>query len=1012
MTEKQGLYDPAFEHDACGIGFVASIHGVRSRDVVDKSLLLLDNLSHRSAVAADACTGDGAGILLQVPHTFLRRVCTPLGIALPDAGSYGMGMLFLPSRRTTRTACERIVETIVAEEGCSVLGWRDVPVDDTVLSPPTRRARPVVRQVFVARMGVGLEVDTNASFEITLYVIRRRIEAALRQAANGGDFYVASFSSRTVVYKGMLRPDQLTGFYPDLRDPDLASAIALVHSRFSTNTFPSWRLAHPYRFLCHNGEINTLRGNLSWMRVRESLMSSARFGGRLAALLPVCGENQSDSASLDNVLELLTLAGRPLAHAMAMLVPEAWEGRSTMPEERRAFYEYHASLMEPWDGPAAVAFTDGRQVAAMLDRNGLRPARYVVTTDDFVVLASEAGALPIPVEQIRAKGRLEPGKMLVVNTTQGRVLDDEAIKQELASVRPYKRWVAEQRVDLAALVAHERTVASPIPLVARQRAFGYTIDELKMVIGPMADAGEEPAGSMGNDTPLAVLSHRPQLLSSYFRQMFAQVTNPAIDPIREQLVMSLAMNLGPQCNLLEETAEHAKQIRIAQPILTDEEIAALRSVVDPTLRAVTIPTLLRVDRQSESGLDGRPQLASVPSSSNLERAVDELCRRAADAVASGCGVLILSDIGTNADFAPIPSPLAISAVHHHLIREGLRWRVSLVAETGEAREVSQVALLIAYGASAVHPYLALETVASMARPEASGDQPPGVAAQERYIKALDKGLLKIMSKMGISTLQSYCGAQLWEAVGLSATLVNQHFEGTPTRVGGIDLDLIESETLRRHSEAFYSNSGTRYPVPATWYRSPDDSAVERLDAGGEYQYRAQGEHHNWNPLTIATLQHATRGNNYSTFKDFSKLANDETRSQSTLRGLLDFVEREPIPIDEVEPAAEITKRFMTGAMSFGSLSAEAHQTLAVAMNQLGGRSNSGEGGEDPARFGTNRNSAIKQVASARFGVTAEYLVNATELQIKISQGAKPGEGGQLPGHKVDAVIARTRHSTP
>ncbi|MGH7652764.1 MAG: glutamate synthase large subunit [Gemmatimonadaceae bacterium] len=1040
MTEKQGLYDPAYEHDACGIGFVASIHGVRSRDVVDKSLLLLENLSHRSAVAADACTGDGAGILLQLPHTFLRRVCTPLGIALPDAGSYGMGMLFLPSRRASRAACERIVDTIVSEEGCSVLGWRDVPVDDTVLSAPTRRARPVMRQIFVARMGVGLEVDTNSSFEVTLYVIRRRIEAALRQSPHASDCYVASFSSRTVVYKGMLRPDQLPGFYPDLRDPDLASAIALVHSRFSTNTFPSWRLAHPYRFLCHNGEINTLRGNLSWMRVRESLMSSSRFCGRLAALLPVCGENQSDSASLDNVLELLTLAGRPLAHAMAMLVPEAWEGRSMMSEERRAFYEYHASLMEPWDGPAAVAFTDGRQVAAMLDRNGLRPARYVVTTDDFVVLASEAGALPIPVEQIRAKGRLEPGKMLVVNTTQGRVLDDEAIKQELASVRPYKRWVAEQRVDLAVLVAdnasnhrpasEERstsdhrapkgnpledgelgsanaqvdvrddelsadgTVARKIPLAARQRAFGYTIDELKMVIGPMADAGEEPAGSMGNDTPLAVLSLRPQLLSSYFRQMFAQVTNPAIDPIREQLVMSLAMNLGPQCNLLEETAEHAKQIRIAQPVLTDKEMAALRGVVDPTLRAVTIPTLFSV------------------SSSILSSAVDELCRRAADAVASGCGVLILSDRGMNADFAPIPSPLAISAVHHHLIREGLRWRVSLIAETGEAREVSQVALLIAYGASAVHPYLALETVASMARPEMSSDKPRGVAAQERYIKALDKGLLKIMSKMGISTLQSYCGAQLWEAVGLSTSLVDEHFEGTPSRVGGIDLDLIESETLRRHSDAFYWKSGTRYRVPGTWYPSHDDSGVARLDAGGDYQYRAQGEHHNWNPLTIATLQHATRGNNYSTFKEFSKLANDETRRQSTLRGLLDFVEREPISIDEVEPAAEITKRFMTGAMSFGSLSAEAHQTLAIAMNQLGGRSNSGEGGEDPTRFGTDRNSAIKQVASARFGVTAEYLVNATELQIKISQGAKPGEGGQLPGHKVDAVIARTRHSTP
>jgi len=998
MSEKQGLYDPAYEHDACGIGFVAHIHGVRSRDVVEKSLELLDNLSHRSAIAGDGCTGDGAGILIQVPHTFLRRVCGVAGFSLPDAGSYGVGNVFLPSRRADRSACQEAIEAAITEEGCTVLGWRDVPIDDSVLSVPTRKRRPVMRQIFVARMGVGREVDTNTSFEVLLYLIRRRIEAALREIPSGSNCYVASFSSRTMVYKGMLRPDQLSRFYEDLRDPEVVSAIAMVHSRFSTNTFPSWRLAHPYRFLCHNGEINTLRGNLSWMRVRESLMSSSRFGGRLAALLPVCAEDQSDSASLDNVLELLTLAGRPLAHAMAMLIPEAWEGNTGMSAERQAFYEYHASLMEPWDGPAAVAFTDGRQIAAMLDRNGLRPARYVVTADDFVVLSSEAGALPVAVGNIRAKGRLEPGKMLVVNTTQGRILDDEAIKMELASVRPYRRWVAEQRIDLDELQKNKSLVPGtwfqepgagylvpgtgyqvPQSLAVQQRAFGYTTDELKMVLGPMADGGEEPAGSMGNDTPLAVLSQRPQLLSSYFRQMFAQVTNPAIDPIREQLVMSLAMNLGPQGNLLEETAEHAKQLRIKQPVLTDQAMDALRGVADPTLRAVTIPALFDV--------------ADVDR--GLELAVDELCLAASRAVEDGCGILILSDRGISPDHAAIPSPLAVSAVHHHLIREGLRWRVSLVAETGEAREVSHLALLIAYGASAVHPYVALETVAALARPEAASDKPHGAAAQERYIKALGKGLLKIMSKMGISTLQSYCGAQLWEAVGLSTELVDRHFAGTPSRVGGIGMDLIAGETLRRHSFAF------------------DDSFdVDRLDAGGEYQYRVQGEHHNWNPMTIAKLQHATRGDNYSTFKEFSALANDETRRQSTLRGLLDFVTREPIPIDEVEPASAITKRFCTGAMSFGSLGAEAHQTLAIAMNRLGGRSNSGEGGEDPARFGTDRNSAIKQVASARFGVTAEYLVNASELQIKIAQGAKPGEGGQLPGHKVDAIIAKTRHSTP
>ncbi len=980
MTERQGLYDPAYEHEACGIGFVAHIHGVRSRDVVDKSLELLQNLSHRSAVAADACTGDGAGILLQLPHAFLKRVCGPAGISLPDAGSYGVGMLFLPSLRADRLVCERMVEAVVTDEGCSVLGWRDVPVEDAVLSGATRRDRPAMRQIFVARMGVGREVDTSSSFEVTLYVIRRRIEAGLRQMPVAGDCYVASFSSRTIVYKGMLRPDQLAPFYDDLCDPDLASAIAMVHSRFSTNTFPSWRLAHPYRFLCHNGEINTLRGNLNWMRVREALMSSGRFGGRLAALLPVCGERQSDSASLDNVLELLTLAGRPLAHAMAMLIPEAWEGHATMSPERRAFYEYHASLMEPWDGPAAVAFTDGRQVAAMLDRNGLRPARYVVTTDDFVVLASEAGALTIPVENIRAKGRLEPGKMLVVNTTQGRILDDEAIKTELASVRPYRRWVSEQRVDLETLTAKQITANEPeLPLSVRQHAFGYTADELKMVLGPMGDTGEEPAGSMGNDTPLAVLSSRPQLLFSYFRQMFAQVTNPAIDPIREQLVMSLAMNLGPQGNLLEETAEHAKQLRIAQPILTDQAVSALRGVTDPALRAVTLPTLFPI----------------VDGTGGLESAVHELCLAASNSVAGGCGVLILSDRGMSADYAPIPSALAISAVHHHLIREGLRWRVSLVAETGEAREVSHVALLIAYGASAVHPYVALETVGAMARPAVAGDKPHGAGAQEKYVKALGKGLLKVMSKMGISTLQSYCGAQLWEAVGLSVALVDRHFAGTPSRVGGIGMELIADETLRRHRSAF-----------------DDASITTRLDPGGEYQYRVQGEHHNWNPMTIAKLQHATRGDSYSTFKEFSQLANDETRRQSTLRGLLELVEREAVPLDEVEPASDITRRFCTGAMSFGSLGAEAHETLAIAMNRLGGRSNSGEGGEDPARFNTDRNSAIKQVASARFGVTAEYLVNAAELQIKIAQGAKPGEGGQLPGHKVDAIIARTRHSVP
>ncbi len=904
MTTKQGLYDPAYEHDACGIGFVAHIHGVRSRDIVEKSLQLLVNLSHRSAVAADACTGDGAGILLQVPHVFLRRACAFAGIPLTDAGTYGVGMVFLPAAPAARASCERLIAKTIAAEGYSVLGWRDVPVDDSVLSSSTKRTRPVIRQIFVTRLFVDRDITSDSAFEVALYKMRRRIEAALRASPDGGDCYFASFSSRTIVYKGMLTPDQLSRFYRDLQDPELASAIALVHSRFSTNTFPSWRLAHPYRFLCHNGEINTLRGNLNWMRVREATMECERFGGRFEELFPVCAPNQSDSASVDNVLEMLTLAGRPLAHAMAMIIPEAWESHATMSPDRRAFYEYHSSLMEPWDGPAAMAFTDGRSVAAVLDRNGLRPARYVVTADDLVVLASEAGALPVAVERIRAKGRLEPGRMFVVNTTTGQVLDDEAVKTELAMVRPWGRWVAEHRVSIEDLEASERGIG-PLPLFQRQRLFGYTADEVKMVLAPMADAGEEPAGSMGNDTPLAVLSDRPQLLFSYFRQMFAQVTNPAIDPMREQLVMSLAMNLGPQGNLLEVGAEHARQIRITQPVLTETDIAALRGMTEPSLRAVTLAAVFD----------------ATAGAAALEPALDSLCKAAARQAGSGnegagCGVLILSDRGVDETHAPIPPALAVSAIHHHLIREGLRGRVSLIAETGEAREVSHIALLISFGASAVHPYLALETVDSLTGPALvhhDGSGPPGAqpvaprrsisVGVQHYIKAVDKGLLKIMSKMGISTLQSYCGAQLWEAVGLDSTLIKQHFTGTPSRVGGIGLELIAQETLRRHASAF-------------------DETATQLDAGGEYQFRIQGEHHNWNPLTISKLQHATRSDSYSTFKEFSKLANDETKRRSTLRGLLDFVAREPIPIDDVEPAKSITRRFTTAFQHSGIRSLE------------------------------------------------------------------------------------------
>ena len=977
-----GLYDPAYEHDACGIGFVAHVKGERSPEIVRYALELLENLAHRSAVGADAETGDGAGMLVQVPHAFLWRACRSIGVRLPEAGAYGVGMVFLPTDAAACARAERFIEESVIECGCRVLGWRDVPVDDGHLGAAAHATRPAIRQLFVAPVGVDRDVADASAFERTLYVMRRRIERAAREeaATRGGEptTYVASLSSRTLVYKGMLRPTQLRHFYRDLGEPDFASALALVHSRFSTNTFPSWPLSHPYRYVCHNGEINTLRGNLTWMRARERQMASLLFGDDVAQLSPVIGEGQSDSACFDNALELLVQSGRPLAHALMMLIPEAWEHDATMSPARRGFYEYHSALMEPWDGPAAMAFTDGRQIGAMLDRNGLRPARYVVTNDDLVVLASEAGALPFPPEKIRAKGRLQPGKMLLVNTTQGRILDDVELKEELASLRPYRRWVADQRVPLPAPAGEEPPIDAET-LIARQRAFGYTAEELRMVLAPMAGSGEEPVGSMGNDTPLAVLSDRPQLLFAYFRQLFAQVTNPAIDPIRERVVMSLGMNVGPQGNLLDETPEHARQLRLEQPVLTSRTMLALRSVTDPALRIATLPALF-------PARDGAAALAL---------ALHSLCCAAVAEVHAGCGILVVSDAGVDAARAPIPSLLAIAAVHHHLLREGLRARVSIVAETGEAREVAHFALLVGYGASAVHPYLALETVADMVTRGDVAGVSDAAAAESQYVKAVGKGLLKILSKMGISTLQSFCGGQICEAVGLDPELVDRHFTGTSSRIGGIGLEMLAVETLGRHIAAF-----------------GDRPHASRLDVGGEYHYRVQAEHHAWNPATLAALQHAARHDSYPTYKKFSRLANGEAAARTTLRGLLDFARRDAVPLDEVEPASSIVRRFVTGAMSFGSISREAHETLAIAMNRLGGRSNTGEGGEERARFGTERNSAIKQVASARFGVTTEYLVSATELQIKIAQGAKPGEGGQLPGHKVDAVIARTRHATP
>jgi glutamate synthase (NADPH/NADH) large chain len=975
---QQGLYDPRRdERDACGVGFVAHVRGTASHEIVRQGLTLLENMAHRGAVGCDPCSGDGAGIVVQLPHEFLRREATRLGIDLPRPGGYAVGMLFLPTDPGERRACELVLEGIVADEGQIVLGWRDVPVVLDAVGPVARAAAPVFRQVFIGR-----GKTEKKAFERKLYVIRRQAENAI---GTRGGFYVVSLSSRTVVYKGMLMPEQLPHFYPDLSAPDFSSALALVHSRFSTNTLPTWSRAHPYRFLCHNGEINTLRGNLNWMRVREASMQSRLFGDDLHKLYPIIADGQSDSMCLDNALEFLVRGGRSLPHAVAMLVPEAWEGNPHMDLDRRGFCEYHSTMMEPWDGPALVAFTDGRVIGGTLDRNGLRPARYVVTDDDFVVLASEAGALDVPPERIVSKGRIKPGRMFLVDTVRGRVIEDEEIKRDLAARRPYRAWVTANRVGLDEL-PEPISIGQPDPetLLQRQSAFGYTQEELSMVLTPMAVNGEEPIGSMGTDTPLAVLSNEPQLLYGYFKQLFAQVTNPPIDPIREQLVMSLSVNIGPRTNVLGERPEHARRIRVRGPVLTSAQLEKIRSVGeregDPHFRCTTLRTLF----PAAGGARG------------LHLALESLCRKASQAVHEGNTMLVLSDRGVDADWAPIPSLLATAAVHHHLVREGLRTEVGIIVETGDARDVSHFALLIGYGAGTINPYLALESLVGLVR---SGNLPPSVdesTAEAKYIKAAEKGLLKVISKMGISTIQSYCGAQVFEAIGLGPRLVERYFTGTASRIGGIEIAQVAEETLRRHRVAFGD-----VPLPG------------RLDFGSNYHYRIQGEHHNWNPLTISTLQQATRTNDAETYAEFSRLVNDEHSRRSTLRGLLELVEgTAPVPLEEVEPAAEIVKRFATGAMSFGSLSAEAHETLAIAMNRVGGRSNSGEGGETPDRYGNERGSAIKQVASARFGVTTEYLMSARELQIKMAQGAKPGEGGQLPGHKVDAVIAKTRYSIP
>jgi glutamate synthase (NADPH/NADH) large chain len=975
----RGLYDPAFEHDSCGVAFVASIAGEHSHAIVAQGLEALVNLGHRGACGCDPDSGDGAGILIQLPDAFLRRVAP---VDLP--ASYGAGIAFLPGDPEERRRVEEIAAQACADEGVRLYGWRDVPHHPEAVGPVARRGMPVIRMLFVGGVGVSGE-----ALERRLYVLRRVLHARVGEVFphQRDTFYICSLSSRTLIYKGMLMARQLTAFYPDLLEPDVVSALALVHSRFSTNVLPRWSLAQPFRFIAHNGEINTLRGNANWMRARTSKLRSALYGGDIAKLIPIIDETGSDSSQFDNALELLAMSGRPVQHAVMMMIPEAWHDNQLMDEERRAFYEFHSSVLEPWDGPAAIAFTDGSLIGATLDRNGLRPARYVVTDDGLVVMASEAGVLDIPEERIVRKWRLEPGRLLLVDTAAGRILDDATAKHELAAQHPYAEWIRSGTVYLHELPDTE-TLPEPDPgtLLIRQQAFGWTQEDLTFLVAPMVATGEEAVGSMGNDTPPAVLSDRPRPLFDYFKQLFAQVTNPPIDPIREAMVMSLACSLGRGGNLLEQGPGQARRLEMPHPILTNADLGKLRHVTQREFPTATISAVWH-RAGDEAGLQG-----------GLER----LCHLAAERVAEGVAVLVISDRGADSQHVPIPALLATAAVHHHLIRAGTRTSVGLVVETGEAREVMHFALLSGYGAEAINPYLLFETLTDMAH---AGLLPDGVDAQraERIVlKAICKGLLKTISKMGISTILSYCGAQVFEAVGIGREVIDRHFTGTPSRIGGIGLEVIAREALMRHQSAFPE---VRIGEPA-------------LEEAGLYRWRRTGEHHHWNPETVGKLQHAVKSGDRRVFAEYAALVDDEARRRQTLRGLLELrCADAPIPLTEVEPAAEIVKRFATGAMSYGSISREAHENLAIAMNRLGGKSNTGEGGEDSERFvpdanGDLRRSAIKQVASARFGVTASYLVNADQLQIKIAQGAKPGEGGQLPGYKVDETIARLRHSTP
>ncbi|MCB9421327.1 MAG: glutamate synthase large subunit [Ardenticatenaceae bacterium] len=983
-TAERGLYVPQFEHDACGTGFVVDVKGRPSHDIVQQALEVLVNLSHRGASGSEPNTGDGAGILIQMPHRFLQKVCGEQGIQLPEPGQYGAGIIFFPQDRQQRQQCQQQFEKIVTEEGQTLLGWRAVPTNDSQLGQTAKDSEPFMSQVFIGRRMGG----DDLAFERKLYLIRKRAEKEIRRETCR--FYAASLSYKTIIYKGMLLSEQLPDYFLDLSDPDMESAIGLVHSRFSTNTFPSWERAHPYRYVMHNGEINTIRGNVNWMRARESTMESAAFGKDLAKLLPVIDEDGSDTAMFDNALEFLVLNGRSLPHAMMMMIPEPWAKHEFMAPEKRAFYAFHSCLMEPWDGPAAMGFTDGVVVGATLDRNGLRPSRYTVTKDDRVILASETGVLDIPPENVAYKGRLQPGRMLLIDTRQGRIISDDEIKAQIAGEYRYRDWYENNMISLADLPGDGtdevypqpgRPQGSPLPdLTQRQEAFGYTFEDLRLIMAPMIENGVEATGSMGNDAPPAVLSDRPQLLYNYFKQLFAQVTNPPIDAIREDLVMDTQIRLGSEGNLLELYPENGRTIMLPHPILTDADLAKLRRVEMEGFQARTLPMLYDV----------------FEGSIGLKRALQSLYEEVDQAIVEGINLIILSDREIERRKAAIPALLACSGLHHHLVRRGTRAQVEIILETGEAREVHHFAVLIGYGADAINPYLAYETIGDILDKElVTGIDYP--AAVKHYVKAAVKGVVKIISKMGISTVQSYHSAQIFEALGLARSVVDEYFPGTPSRIEGASLETLAEEVRQRHDKAFPKRPSNGIALPP----------------GGQYQWRQDGEAHLFNPQTIHLLQTAVRENDYAKFKEFATAVNDQNRQLYTLRGLLEFKTLpEPIPLDEVESVESICRRFKTGAMSYGSISAEAHEALAKAMNQIGGKSNTGEGGEDRLRFLDDRNSKIKQVASGRFGVTSEYLVNAEEIQIKMAQGAKPGEGGQLPGKKVYPWIAKVRLSTP